>query len=270
MFCKECGIFIPQLDNAELIYNNYFNNTLNVRLAPGGGNTWNNSLTPGTNIAGGPYIGGNFWAKPDGTGFSQTCIDSDGNGIGDVPYKVYEDPNNIYEDEFDYLPLVSLSIPQSSITPTANFTASATNGNAPLTVKFTDLSKNVVEWNWDFGDGTYSTEQNPTHTYLAAGNYTVNLTVRDGNGIDSKLATIEVSSTAILPVIFSSKNPPTDPNHDGRYEDVNGNGVQDFDDVIEYYDNMEWIEENATPDLFDYNKNGLIDFDDVVKLYDML
>ncbi|AKB79210.1 surface layer protein B [Methanosarcina horonobensis HB-1 = JCM 15518] len=59
------------------IYNNYFNNSLNVRFGPGaGGNIWNNSPASGTNIAGGPSIGGNFWAKPDGTGFSQVCVEN--------------------------------------------------------------------------------------------------------------------------------------------------------------------------------------------------
>jgi PKD repeat protein len=62
-------------------------------------------------------------------------------------------------------------------------------------------------------------------------------------------------------------NSPIDPNHDGLYEDINGNGILDFDDVVAYYNNMNWIEENATATLFDYNKNNLIDFDDVVKLY---
>lgn len=74
----------------------------------------------------------------------------------------------------------------------ANFNTNVTSGYAPLSVQFTDISSNVTEWNWDFGDGTNSTEQNPTHTYLAAGNYTVNLTVSNGNDTDSKLATITV------------------------------------------------------------------------------
>ena len=99
--CSDCGIFDTERDGRKRIYNNYFNNSLNVRFGPGeGGNTWNNSLTQGTNIVGGPYIGGNFWAKPDGNGFSQISVDLDGNGIGDLPY-------NIYEDEFDYLPLTT-------------------------------------------------------------------------------------------------------------------------------------------------------------------
>jgi len=62
----------------------------------------------------------------------------------------------------------------------------------------------------------------------------------------------------------------TDPNHDGLYEDINGNGILDFNDVVAYYDNIDWIVENMQLEFFDYNKNGLIEFDDVVMLYDML
>lgn len=199
MYCVDCGIFGEYNEGGKRIYNNYFNNTLNVRFGTGeGGNTWNNSLTMGTNIIGGPYIGGNFWAKPDGTGFSQTCADVDGNGIGDLPY-------NIYEDEFDYLPLASRS---NLVTPTANFTASVTNGIAPLSVQFTDNSENAAGWHWDFGDGNTSTEPNPTHIYPEPGNYIVNLTVSNSNGSDSKLATITVSekTVSVLPVANFSSN----------------------------------------------------------------
>ena len=62
----------------------------------------------------------------------------------------------------------------------------------PLLVQFTDLSENATGWNWDFGDGANSTEQNPMHIYTAVGAYTVNLTVINENGTDSKLAKINV------------------------------------------------------------------------------
>ena len=48
-----------------------------------------------------------------------------------------------------------------------------------FTKKFIDQSIGALQWNWDFGDGTFSNEQNPTHTYNRAGSYLVQLTVRN-------------------------------------------------------------------------------------------
>ncbi len=91
---------------------------------------------------------------------------------------------------------------EQPVLPVANFSTNITEGYAPLSVQFNDSSENATGWNWDFGNGVNSTEQNPTHTYSAAGNYTVNLTTSNGNGTDSKLATINVSEqpVAVLPV----------------------------------------------------------------------
>jgi gliding motility-associated-like protein len=54
-------------------------------------------------------------------------------------------------------------------------------GCAPYTAVFDNISQGGAEFIWDFGDGTASTEQNPTHTYLQPGTYTVNLTANDPN-----------------------------------------------------------------------------------------
>ncbi len=66
----------------------------------------------------------------------------------------------------------------------ANFSASAVIGNSPLPVTFTDLSSvpSPSSWFWDFGDGSSSTSQNPTHTYLHNGTFDVRLTVTGANG----------------------------------------------------------------------------------------
>ena len=71
-------------------------------------------------------------------------------------------------------------------------------------MQFTDYSTNVTSWNWNFGDGGTSTQQNPVHTYSAAGNYTVNLTVSNANGTNSKSATINVTTPALPVADFSS------------------------------------------------------------------
>jgi PKD repeat protein len=63
---------------------------------------------------------------------------------------------------------------------------------------------------------------------------------------------------------------PTDPDGDGIYDDVNGNGRADFADVVLYFDSMDWIGSNEPVALFDCNENGRIDFADVVWLFDRL
>ena len=61
----------------------------------------------------------------------------------------------------------------------ADFSANVTEASAPpLTVLFTSSHIGVAgSWNWSFGDGTYSEEEDPVHTYTALGNYTVSLTL---------------------------------------------------------------------------------------------
>lgn len=69
-------------------------------------------------------------------------------------------------------------------TPTASFVASTTGGYAPLEVKFSDNTKSthtITSWQWSFGDGVQSLQQNPTHVYERAGKYTVKFTVTDEN-----------------------------------------------------------------------------------------
>ncbi len=92
------------------------------------------------------------------------------------------------------------------VSPVANFSSNVTEGYAPLSVQFTDLSEYATGWYWDFGDVTNSTEQNPTHTYSTAGNYNVNLIIINSKGKDSKLATINVLEQPLLPVANFSTN----------------------------------------------------------------
>lgn len=73
----------------------------------------------------------------------------------------------------------------------ASFEAEPRVGTAPLEVDFTDTSASglgaITGWQWDFGDGTGSTAQHPTHTYAEPGAYTVSLTVETGDGEDTEV-----------------------------------------------------------------------------------
>jgi len=65
-------------------------------------------------------------------------------------------------------------------TLSADFDHNASQGNPPLNVAFTDRSSGQVDgWHWDFGDGNYSTDQNPVHTYITEGSYSVILNIHN-------------------------------------------------------------------------------------------
>lgn len=92
--------------------------------------------------------------------------------------------------------------------PVAHFRAEPLKGKAPLKVKFRGSSEGKVEsWLWDFGDGTTSPEQSPTHTYVASGKYTVTLTVTGPGGSDTETKTdyINVAGSS-LTADFSARN----------------------------------------------------------------
>jgi PKD repeat protein len=76
-----------------------------------------------------------------------------------------------------------------NIAPTADFTFEATN----LSVNFTDASTDpnglddIVNWTWDFDDGSMSYEQSPIYEYAEAGTYNVTLTIEDTYGLSDNI-----------------------------------------------------------------------------------
>ncbi|WP_235270029.1 PKD domain-containing protein [Methanosarcina mazei] len=86
--------------------------------------------------------------------------------------------------------------------PVADFSASQTSGEVPLTISFSDESTgSPTEWKWNFGDGspiidgTTSAYQNPTHTYEKAGVYEVKETAINSVGRDTEIKTGYITVT---------------------------------------------------------------------------
>lgn len=93
--------------------------------------------------------------------------------------------------------------------PTANFFSSLTSDDKSSTVEFTDESTGEPnEWNWDFGDGETSDQQNPTHTYTEAGSYTVILTVSSEGG--EAATKKQIISIVMIESRFNKESTPID------------------------------------------------------------
>lgn len=94
--------------------------------------------------------------------------------------------------------------------PTAKFTATPTQADNSAEVQFSDYSTgtNIVAWNWDFGDGDTSYEQNPKHRYTKPGAYTVKLVVindKQNSATETKNNYINIRLTAPKADFIQSK-----------------------------------------------------------------
>jgi uncharacterized delta-60 repeat protein len=135
------------------------------------------------------------------------------------------------------------------VAPVASFIANVTIGHFPLAVNFTDLSTNAPNsWNWTFGDGSFSTLQDPVHVYASAGIFTVSLNATNAAGSNISVCTnyihvippepiagftgTPISGALPLPVFFTdlSSNNPTgwawffgDENYTEPWTELNAN-----------------------------------------------
>ena len=72
--------------------------------------------------------------------------------------------------------------------PKTNFTAGSTfKCSPPFTVTFTDATPGAVGWQWDFGDGSTASDQNPSHTFTDTGYYSVKLITTNASGCSDTL-----------------------------------------------------------------------------------
>ncbi len=91
--------------------------------------------------------------------------------------------------------------------PSVDFTAPNTIAcRAPFIVNFQDLSPNAVSWQWNFGDGGTSTQQNPSHQYNTTGQFNVTLTVVDNKGCTNSFS--KSSFIRIIQPTVSVSNAP--------------------------------------------------------------
>ncbi len=160
----------------------------------------------------------------------------------------------------------------------SNFTASPVSGTVPLKVSFSDRSEGSPQaWEWSFGDGLRSVDKNPVHTYMKPGKYSVELRVSRGEyQAYSKQADLIRVKPPYQQVFAFPKGDgtdypqPSDPDDDGLFEDIDGNGWLDFNDPKVLFDWMNYAIANQPVYQFDFDGSGFIGFDDVSVLKSMV
>ena len=96
---------------------------------------------------------------------------------------------------------------------TASFSFIPASPVAGQPVQYTDTSKgSPASWEWNFGDSATSSEQNPSHSFIAAGSYGVTLTIRVGSNSDSAIRMVAVSPEAAGYFIDTSNPAASDSN----------------------------------------------------------
>jgi PKD repeat protein/subtilisin family serine protease len=98
---------------------------------------------------------------------------------------------------------IAVTNPPPPLLPIADFAADITEGLAPLTVTFTNLSANATDFAWNFGDGNTSTNINPSNTYSNAGAFSVTLTSVGLGGTNSLTFTNYITVTNLPPPVLA-------------------------------------------------------------------
>ena len=177
--------------------------------------TVNQSLSPSFTFSpASPYAGQSVQFTDTSTG-SPTSWQWN---FGDGSNSTAKNPTHTYSTAGTYT--VTLTVSNGSETKTtsksitvkpvvqADFTYSPTNPPVGTTIQFTDKSSgNITSWSWQFGDGTTSTQRNPSKAYSASGSYNVKLTVSDGTSSNSMTQTVTVVASLVADFSFSPSAP---------------------------------------------------------------
>ena len=157
--------------SGNTIYNNYFNNANDYEFVTSDPNAWSRAKAKGPNIMGGPYLGGNFWAKPTNGGFSQTHPDTDGDGICDEVYTLAT--NNV-----DNLPLAPP--PPQVMSVTLNPPSPVGIGPVTFTIVFSENMDNNVSPTVTFGRTSPYDDHTISQTSYSADTWVGTFTISTG------------------------------------------------------------------------------------------
>ncbi len=200
------GIKIGYSNNNK-IYNNLLNNTNNINFyGTGSNNFWNTTKQKGARICSeGNYMGGNYWATPARTGYSETCADNNKDGFCDVGYNLDnffgDNPSNI-----DSIPLSDEYVPDT-VSPELKIISPSDNQIfhkfiLEITIEVQDSTLHYT----NISIGKNSQAENYTITY-DSGTVTVNLSVSVGGYYNITAIAYDLSDNSNSTTVFQILTP---------------------------------------------------------------
>ena len=213
------GTFIPTLkvkDSLERLSNIFTGPTITVN------GVLNNPPSPGFNSV------QTSFAPTLKVQFTDTSSDVEGPLVawhwdfGDKQTTDVQNPEHIYADPGTYLVMLTITdsgglqvsgskeitvLPPGNNPPIANFNYLQQNRRLIIDFKDTSLDADgvITSWNWNFGDNSTDTVQNPSHIYALAGIYEVTLTVTDNGGKSNSITTkVTVNPLVNQPPVISN------------------------------------------------------------------
>lgn len=205
-----------------------------------------------------PFVGQLSWSVVGGS--SSLRVNRNGTQIASLPggstgytdnsapsgiqtYEVIVEVSGIFSDPASCL--IDVQVPAA---PVATASADVTTVELGSPIQFTATSDvSGVTWQWTFGDGQGSNEQNPIHLYSTAGDFTATLIATGPGGSSNP---VEVSVTVLLPVFLRG--------------DSNGDGGLDVSDPIQKLNYLFGSGIVGCESALDFNDDGLINLADVV------
>ena len=141
--------------------------------------------------------------------------------FGDGNSSTQENPSHVYEIAGSYTVTLTASnisgsdeeIKTNYITvnphvPVCEFSGTPLLITVGGSVQFSDESLNdPANWAWNFGDGSSSTQEDPSHTYTSSGTFTVTLNVSNAAGSDSEIKTAYITVNPLTPITDFSGTP---------------------------------------------------------------
>jgi secreted PhoX family phosphatase len=156
--------------------------------------------------------------------------------------------------------ITGVSFPES-LSPTE----SDVNGDgSSATIRFADVEQNVQAGLMDVAVASLDVRADNTGT--------TDIVVEVQQMDDDSGNTIEAEGRSGIyvtgPPTVTGGDAPTDVDGDGLYEDINGNGRLEYDDIVALFSSFDAQSVRLNDSAYDFNENGRLDFGDIVELYE--